>query len=346
VSVLYSPAAARDTETEDNLPRDPAAGPLARVRDSFVIGNGKGQRLRVTLIRVVDPAQVKFFHGARADDFPAKGKDWWDDRRYVGVRLRLRYIDAGARPDFLTIAGTLLGAVRPSLTLADASDRSYGPDSDAWTLGASPVEDDSVRAIAGTGPNRIIGGIFPVPAAARVEYVRLSLGDVCEWQLGPVTTFHEALAEHAVGLATPSRLIRYAAIAIGEGRGNDAFHALARRSSSDPAEELEAAFKVAVGKRVDEPSVADAARTLTDACLREIIDGRMAPGEGIRWLKSILFPRVEQALGKQPAWDALHLGALAGPGLRRQYLCPIDEQDGRDALIVEVCRQLRTVESV
>src|SRR2546428_4165015 len=176
MGVLYSPAATRDTETQDNLPRDPAAGPLARVCDSFDIGNGKGQRLKVTLIRVVDPAEVEFFHGARANDFPAKGRDWWDDRRYVGVRLRLRYIDAGAKPDFLTIAGALLGAVRPSLTLADASDGNYRPDSDAWTLGASPVEDDQVRAIAGKGLNRIVGGIFPVPSAARLEYLRLSLG--------------------------------------------------------------------------------------------------------------------------------------------------------------------------
>jgi len=343
---FYSPAATRDTETEDNLPRDRAAGPLARVRDSFDIGNGKGQRLKVTLIRVVDPAQVKFFHGARASDFAAEGKDWWDDRRYVGVRLRLRYIDAGAKPDFLTIAGALLGAVRPSLTLADASDGTYGPDADAWTLGASPVDDDQVRAIAGKGLNRIVGGIFPVPSAARLEYLRLSLGDACEWQLGPVTTFHEALAEHAVGLATPSRFIRYAAMAIGEGRRNDAFQALARRSSSDPADELEAAFKVAVGKSDHEPSIADAARTLTGACLREIIDERVAPAEGIRWLKSILLPRVEPALGRQPAWDALHLESLAGPGLRRQYRCPIDEQDERDGVIVEACRRLGAMESV
>src|SRR5262245_5852372 len=101
-----SPATKCDTEAAEDLDRDPGRGVLARVGDSFDVADRDGKHVRLTLLRVVDPAPVEFFGDSRAESFPRDWRDdWYDDRRYCGLRLRVRYLD----PDPELRAGALIG---------------------------------------------------------------------------------------------------------------------------------------------------------------------------------------------------------------------------------------------
>lgn len=51
--------------------------------------------MRLTLLGVVDPAIVSFFDGGSAARFPNDWKgDWYDERRYVGMRIKMRHLES------------------------------------------------------------------------------------------------------------------------------------------------------------------------------------------------------------------------------------------------------------
>ncbi|MGQ0537491.1 MAG: hypothetical protein ACT4R6_00970 [Gemmatimonadaceae bacterium] len=336
---VFSPAEKYDTELAEDVERA-AAAPVARVQDSFDITLGAGQLVRLTLLRVFDPVKVKHFHGGGPQHFPRAWRgDWYDERRYVGVRLRMRPLSDDHKPDLLALSGGLMGVFDP-MRLIDHQGSAFRPDDTAWTLGANPIEGDQVRSIVNRGTGKVLGAVFPVPESTRIEYLRASKTIAREWYLGPVATLREALAEVVLGLTSPGQLIRASAMAVAQGAPNGALGPLAERNPWEAGADVAAAFQAGVAKAgVELPSLTESAQILKCAYLREIVAGRVAPGAGVQRIRDDIFPRLEAEIGKEGAWEQLGLNWLFGPYLARRY-SEIADQEAKDQLIIETSQKL------
>lgn len=141
-NALFTPSGRRDTETGDDLARAPEANSIAPVGDSFNLVC-EGQAMRLTLLRVVDPARVSFFGDGSAAHFPQDWKgDWYNERRYVGVRVRMRHLEAVPQLNL-----PVLNAIFDPITLINSKGRSFRPDSEAWTIGVNPIDGHHVKGI-------------------------------------------------------------------------------------------------------------------------------------------------------------------------------------------------------
>ena len=337
-NALFTPSGKRDTETEDDLDREPAAGSIARVGDSFDVVDGDGQPLRFTLLAVVDPAIVGFFDDGSAARFPNDWKgDWYDERRYVGVRIKMRHLESVPAQNL-----PVFTAIFDPITLIDSKGNAFRPDSQAWTLGANPIDGDQIKGVVSKDSSLVQGILFPVPKEARIEQLRTPSKIAREWYLGPVATLDDAFAEFALGLASSSQLIRYSSMALAAGYTCDAFGGLAEMKGPDSLVDIVERFKLGLKQTsVELPSVPAAARTLKDAVLREIIAGRIAPSAGIRHLYNEVHPRLADVVGKEDAWNQLALAQLVG-GYFHRSLAEMGTQQERDQMLVETARKVQS----
>src|SRR5262245_24818289 len=96
-----SPDSTRDTELENDLPRPEGVGGAAQIGDSITVTLG-GDRLKVTLLCFIDPAQVdnphmdSLFDRFRdvPDDDDRGGPRRDSDTRYAAIRVKVRNLDA------------------------------------------------------------------------------------------------------------------------------------------------------------------------------------------------------------------------------------------------------------